>query len=213
MTDVPRSRRESTKRYGRPNVSQTSISLLERLRLHSESADWNRLVELYTPLIRRWLLRQDVPAADADDLTQEVLGVVVRELVDFQHNQRLGAFRAWLRAITVNRLKGYWRGRRHAPQSGGDSAAARQLEELEDPHSSLSQLWDQEHDQHILAQLMKRIEPEFPLAWWHAFRRHVVEGARASAVAKELGVSVNVVLLAKSRILRRLRQEAAGFVD
>ena len=95
----------------------------------------------------------------------------------------------------------------------GDSAAARQLEELEDPHSSLSQLWDQEHDQHILAQLMKRIEPEFPLAWWHAFRRHVVEGARASAVAKELGVSVNVVLLAKSRILRRLRQEAAGFVD
>jgi RNA polymerase sigma-70 factor (ECF subfamily) len=194
-------------------VSQTSISLLERLRLHSESADWKRLVELYTPLIRRWLLRHDVPAADADDLTQEVLGVVVRELVDFQHNQRLGAFRAWLRAITVNRLKGYWRGRRHSPQAGGDSEAARQLEELEDPHSRLSQLWDQEHDQHVLGQLMTRIEPEFPLAWWRAFRRHVVEGARASEVAMELDVSVNVVLLAKSRILRRLRQEAAGFVD
>jgi RNA polymerase sigma-70 factor (ECF subfamily) len=60
---------------------------------------------------------------------------------------------------------------------------------------------------------MNLIEPEFPLTWWHAFRRHVVEGARASQVAKELDVSVNVVLLAKSRILRRLRQEAAGFVD
>ncbi|HEY7312714.1 MAG TPA: sigma-70 family RNA polymerase sigma factor [Gemmataceae bacterium] len=194
-------------------MSQTSISLLERLRLHSESADWNRLVELYTPLIRRWLFRHDVPAADADDLTQDVLGVVVRELVDFQHNQRLGAFRAWLRAITVNRLRGYWRGRQHSPQAAGNSEVARQLEELEDPHSSLSQLWDQEHDRHVLGRLMNLIEPEFPLTWWHAFRRHVVEGARASQVAKELDVSVNVVLLAKSRILRRLRQEAAGFVD
>ena len=194
-------------------MSKTSISLLERLRLHPESADWKRLVELYTPLVRRWLLRQDVPAADADDLTQDVLGVVVRELVDFQHNQRPGAFRAWLRAITVNRLRGYWRGRQHSPQAGGDSDAARRLEQLEDPHSSLSQLWDQEHDRYVLDQLMKLIEPEFPVAWWQAFRRHVVEGARASEVAKELDVSVNVVLLCKSRILRRLRQEAAGLVD
>jgi len=194
-------------------VSQTSISLLERLRLSADSADWNRLVELYTPLIRGWLLRHDVPAADADDLTQDVLGVVVRELGDFQHNQRTGAFRAWLRTIAVNRLKGYWRGRQHAPQPAGDSEAARRLEQLEDPHSSLSQLWDQEHDRHVMGRLMQLIEPEFPLAWWQAFRRHVVEGVRASAVAAELDVSVNVVLLAKSRILRRLRQEAAGFVD
>jgi RNA polymerase sigma-70 factor (ECF subfamily) len=194
-------------------MSQTSISLLERLRLHPESADWERLVELYAPLVRRWLLRHDVPAADADDLTQDVLGVVVRELVDFRHNQRPGAFRAWLRAITVNRLRGYWRGRQHSPQAGGDSDAARRLEQLEDPHSSLSQLWDQEHDRYVLGRLMKLIESEFPAAWWQAFRRHVVEGARASEAAKELDVSVNVVLLAKSRILRRLRQEAAGLVD
>ena len=194
-------------------MSQTSISLLERLRLHPESADWKCLVELYTPLVRRWLLRQDLPAADADDLTQDVLGVVVRELVDFQHNQRPGAFRAWLRAITVNRLRGYWRGRQQCPQAGGDSDAARRLEQLEDPHSSMSQLWDVEHDRYILGRLMKLIEPEFPVAWWQAFRRHVVEGARASEVAKELDVSVNVVLLCKSRILKRLRQEAAGLVD
>jgi RNA polymerase sigma factor (sigma-70 family) len=194
-------------------MSQTSISLLERLRVHPESGDWKRLVELYTPLVRLWFIRQEMPAADADELTQDVLGVVVRELVHFEHNQRPGAFRAWLRAITVNRLRGYWRGRRHSPQADGGSDATRRLEQLEDPHSSLSQLWDQEHDRYVLGRLMKLIEPEFPLAWWQAFRRHVVEGARASEVAKELEVSVNVVLLAKSRILRRLRQEAAGFVE
>jgi RNA polymerase sigma factor (sigma-70 family) len=194
-------------------MAQTSISLLERLRLHSESADWNRFIELYTPFIRNWLLIQNVPDADTDDLTQDVLAVVVGELVDFQHNQRVGAFRTWLRAIAVNRLRGYWRGLQHSPRAGGDSEAERRLAELDDSHSSLSQRWDQEHDRHVLGRLMKLIEPEFPLAWWQAFRRHVVEGARAREVAKELDVSVNVVLLAKSRILKRLRQEAAGFVD
>jgi DNA-directed RNA polymerase specialized sigma24 family protein len=103
------------------SAKHVAISLLERLRLNSESADWERLVELYRPLGRRWLLRQDVPATDADDLTQDALGVVVCELVNFHHNQRPGAFRAWLRAITVNRLRGYWRGRQQCPQAGGDS--------------------------------------------------------------------------------------------
>jgi RNA polymerase sigma-70 factor (ECF subfamily) len=194
-------------------VSQTSLSLLERLRLHSAGADWERLVGLYAPLIRGWLLRQEVPEADADDLTQEVLAAVVRGLAGFEHNRRPGAFRAWLRAITVNRLRGYWRGRRHAPQAAAGGDAARRLEELEDPHSGLSRLWDEEHDRHVMGRLMRLIEPEFPAPWWQAFRRHAVEGARAADVARELGVSVNVVLLAKSRILRRLRQEAAGFVD
>jgi hypothetical protein len=41
----------------------------------------------------------------------------------------------------------------------------------------------------------------------------VLDGERAATVAAELGVSVNAVLLAKSRILRRLRQEMQGFTS
>ncbi len=88
----------------------------------------------------------------------------------------------------------------------------RQIEQLEDPHSRLSQLWDQEHDRHVMARLLALIEPEFSATWWKAFGRHVREGIAAADVAAELGVTVNVVLLAKSRILRRLRQEAHGLV-
>src|SRR5262249_54879683 len=148
--------------------------------------------------------------SDADDLVQDVLGVVVRELGDFQHNQRPGAFRAWLRTITVNRLRGYWRGRRRPGQPAGGSDALRQLEQLEDPNSGLSQLWDQEHDRHVLGRLLEMIEPEFPATSWNAFRRHVLDNVPATGVAQELNMTVNVVLLAKSRILRRLRQEAQG---
>src|SRR2546430_9892229 len=90
-------------------MSDTSVSLLQQLREQPNGDAWRRLVELYTPLLRQWLSRNGMQSSDIDDLTQEVLAVVVRELPQFQHNQRVGAFRRWLRTILVNRLRNYWR--------------------------------------------------------------------------------------------------------
>ena len=97
-------------------MSSTSASLLERLRADPKSPAWQRMVAIYQPLIRAWLSRQDVLASDADDLVQEVLAVVVRRLPDFEHNQRVGAFRTWLRTITVNVVRDHWRSKKHRRQ-------------------------------------------------------------------------------------------------
>ena len=53
---------------------------------------------------------------------------------------------------------------------------------------------------------------DFAPATWQAFQRHALEGRPAAAVAAELGLSLNSVLLAKSRVLKRLRQELDGIV-
>jgi RNA polymerase sigma-70 factor (ECF subfamily) len=194
-------------------MADTSLSLLARLQQEPDGEPWRRMVAIYTPLIQSWLRRREVPAHDQDDLVQEVLSAVVRDLPRFQHNQRAGAFRAWLRTITVHRLRGYWRDRQPTLAGTADSDFAEFLQQLEDPRSELSRRWDIEHDRHVLARLLELIEPEFNATDWQAFRRQVTDGARAGQVAAELGVSVNVALLAKSRILRRLRQEASGLVD
>src|SRR5215472_4646526 len=123
-------------------MSDTSISLLDRLRLRPDEAAWKRLVDLYTPLIHNWLHRYAVQPEDADDLVQEVLVVVARELPQFHHDQRRGAFRCWLRTILVHRLRDSWRARRYRPIATGDSVVEQQLEELADPASGLSRIWD-----------------------------------------------------------------------
>jgi hypothetical protein len=38
-------------------MSETPVSLLERLRSRPDDASWRRLVDLYTPLILSWLRR------------------------------------------------------------------------------------------------------------------------------------------------------------
>jgi DNA-directed RNA polymerase specialized sigma24 family protein len=127
-------------------MAETSVSLLERLRSQPDPASWKRLVDLYTPLLRGWLRRHALQDTDTDDLVQEVLGVVVRELPQFQHNQRPGAFRRWLRLILVNRLRAFWEARRQRPLATGDSDVGQMLEQLADPASGLSRVWDREHD-------------------------------------------------------------------
>jgi RNA polymerase sigma-70 factor, ECF subfamily len=194
-------------------MGDTSVSLLERLCLQPDEQSWKRFVDLYVPLIRGWLCRYSVNKDDAEDVAQEVMTVVVRELGHFQHNKQRGAFRSWLRTVTVNQLRALWRTQRGREAAAGNSDIERMLDQLADPSSSLSQLWDQQHDQHVARQLMELIQPHFEPTTWQAFRRVALEGKKAATVAQELGLSVNAVLLAKSRVLSRLRQELRGLTE
>ena len=125
------------------------MTLLNRLQQTDDPETWDRLVRLYGPLLTIWLRKYDVQSSDADDLVQDVLMAVSKDLKSFDHNGRTGAFRTWLRGILVNRLRNFWRARGRRPQVQDDSDIDRRLSQLEDPASEMSQLWNRQHDRHI----------------------------------------------------------------
>jgi RNA polymerase sigma-70 factor (ECF subfamily) len=187
---------------------ETSTSLLDRLK-GADGEAWGRFVDSYTPLIRSWLERQGTSSADADDVAQEVMAVVLRRIAEFER-ARAGSFRAWLRAITVNQLRSFWkRGRRGG--AGADLQAM--ADELADPGSRLSRCWDAEHDAHVMRWLLEAVRPRFRESTWAAFRGQVLEDRPPQEVATSLGMSLNAVLIAKSRVLAALREEGRGLVD
>jgi RNA polymerase sigma-70 factor (ECF subfamily) len=194
-------------------MNETSVSLLERLRQEPDEKSWQQLVELYTPLIHAWLSRQEVQLADRHDLVQEVLAIVVRKLPGFEHNQRTGAFRHWLRTITARCLKDFWRAQRLRPVAHGDSDFQEMLQQLEDPHSALSRQWDRDHDLHVTRKLLEMLQPQFTPVTWEAFQRVALLRESPEAVATALGLTVNAVFIAKSRVLTKLRQEAQGLLE
>ncbi len=61
--------------------------------------------------------------------------------------------------------------------------------------------------------LLDLVRPAFSNTSWTAFELLAIHGRSAADVAAQLGVSPNAVLVAKSRILRRLREEAEELVD
>ena len=54
-------------------MTQTPVSLLERLRQPGDQEAWQRFVELYGPLIYAWSRRAGLQDQDAADLVQDVL--------------------------------------------------------------------------------------------------------------------------------------------
>ncbi len=191
---------------------ETSNSLLARLRADPNEEAWRRLDVIYRPLIRSWIVRDPTLQKDADDLVQEVMMVLVREIARFEP-QRPGSFRAWLKGIVLHRILAHRRALQGRTRAMGAASDDGPLQQLHDPASDMSRQWDREHDQHVIRQLLDLATATFEPATLQAFHRVVFDGVSPSQVASELGISVNSVWLAKSRLLRWLRQEAAEIID
>ena len=193
-------------------MHSTSLGLLDRLKLATpDAAEWRRVHDIYAPLIRSWLARVPGVGDEANDLAQEVLLVLFRELPAFDR-RRDGAFRAWLRRITVHRLRAFWQARQRRPVAGAQDAE-RLLAELEDADGDLAREWDRDHDRHVFDKLLAVVRPDFEDATWRAFTRFAVDGLPAARVAEEMGMTDNAVLQAKFRVLKRLREEAGEMLD
>jgi DNA-directed RNA polymerase specialized sigma24 family protein len=80
---------------------ETPVSLLERLRQPNPDHAWERLVELYTPLLYHWAKQTGCRESDAADLVQDVLVLLVRKLPEFRYNQERN-FHGWLRIVAQN---------------------------------------------------------------------------------------------------------------
>jgi RNA polymerase sigma-70 factor (ECF subfamily) len=193
-------------------MDETRQSLLLRAQT-GETAAWKDLTDLYRPLILGWLNRQGVPAGDLEDLSQEVLLSVVKHLPGFQHSGHRGAFRSWLRTIVCSRTADYWRAQDAGTQAQGGSGATAALQQIADPDSELNRQWDEEHDRYVLHRLLDLVAEEFEPVTLQSFRRLALDGVSGAEVARELGLSVAAVYMAKSRVLARIRQEAEGLID
>jgi RNA polymerase sigma-70 factor, ECF subfamily len=194
-------------------MNTTSLGLLERLKhAKPDASDWHRLQAIYLPLIRYWLASVPGLHDEAEDLAQEILVVLFRELPSFER-RRDGAFRAWLRQITVNRIRAFVRARQKRPLAGAGQEADLLLAQLTDANSDLARQWDRDHDKHVFQNLLELVRPDFEPNTWKAFTRFALEERPAARVAEELGLSESAVVQAKYRILKRLREEAGELLD
>jgi RNA polymerase sigma-70 factor (ECF subfamily) len=186
-------------------MNTTPISLLERLRKPDEPDPWRRFTDLYTPLLYYWARRLGLQEQDAADLVQDVFVLLVQKLPEFTHDRK-HSFRSWLRTVLLNR----WRTgqRRRTPGTADDGA----LGELAVP-DDVAEFGEAEYQRYLARRALELMQAQFQPTTWQACWKQVVEGRPAAEVAAELGISEGAAYVAKSRVLRRLRQELDGLID
>jgi RNA polymerase sigma-70 factor (ECF subfamily) len=183
----------------------TPVSLLERLRQADDGAAWAEFVHLYTPLLYGWARRTGLADDEAADLLQDVFTTLLEQLPRFEYRPGQ-SFRAWMRAILLNR----WRTlrRRRGPQPVPPEHLDR-VPGADDPQPP----GEAEERRELVRRALAVIQRDFTPATWQAFRQVLVLGRRPADVAAGLGLSVAAVHSARARVLRRLRAQLAGLLD
>ncbi|RLS55135.1 MAG: sigma-70 family RNA polymerase sigma factor [Planctomycetota bacterium] len=201
-------------RESESNNASTSHSLLMRLRTNDVQA-WKRLSELYGPMVYGWCRAAGLKPEDAADATQNVFQSVFTGFMKFRKERPGDRFRGWLWTITRNRVNDYFRQEKDAPAGRGGSSAHPHT--LQWPQNLMPEEQDPETMVTETAQLVRRalelVQAEFEIRTWQACLKTTMDGQSVADVAAELKMTVGAVYVARSRVLKRIREELEGFVE
>lgn len=190
------------------NSSRITRSSLIRRAGDREADAWCEVVDLYGPLIAHWCRRCGLDSHAAADCVQDVFAAVSVSLAAFEPTRAAGSFRAWLWTITRRKVLDQLRSKGRRPNAFGGSTAAVKFQEVVDA----STIPDDEPTaddqiQRLLQRALQQVQGEFESKTWQAFTRSVIDGLPTDVVATELNLAPATVRQARSRVLRKLRQQ------
>jgi RNA polymerase sigma-70 factor (ECF subfamily) len=161
---------------GSPDGSRSWLSDLRAGRPRG----WQRLVEVFEPVVRHWCRQAGVQPADGDDVTQEVFVKVRQGIGSFEP----GNFTGWLYTITANAVRDHFRHRAGRPAGVGGTDFQHRLAQEPAPEDGSA----------------------VPESARQVLVRRVMDVVRGD-VAAALGMTEANVRNARSRVLARIREE------
>jgi RNA polymerase sigma-70 factor (ECF subfamily) len=189
----------------------TDQSLLERVKGLNHTA-WAVFVARYERMIIarcRWRGLQEV---DAIEVSSDVWARLLRSLTTYDRERR---FRGWLNVVVDNAIRDFVARMERCPgaRGSGDTSVHKGLEQFESgggaeaTEAANSQL---ENDWEALEGIIALVKPTAEPTTWKAFWLTTVERRPPEEVAKELGIPIGSVYTYKSRILKKLKMQAAA---
>jgi RNA polymerase sigma-70 factor (ECF subfamily) len=191
------------------HASFTSHTLLGRVRDLSDQSSWDEFVRRYTPRIFFWCKKFSLQDSDASDVTQQVLLKLVNAMQSFDYDPSKGSFRGWLKTITSNAVRDLAKRKSSKVLTGeGAGAILQQLtgdSAIDDLTKQIEAGYQEEMLNAAESQVQLRVKPEN----WQVWCLLTKQGKPAAEVAQEMNLKVADVYVAKSRILKMLKEQVA----
>lgn len=190
-------------------TTRTRATLLLRIRDLNDADAWKEFLDLYGPRIFGWCRRYRLQEADATDVTQDVLTRLVKAMRTFDYDPRRGSFRGWLKTVTNNTLRDLAATWSRPDRGSGDSKVAQSLQSIQAPDAmaALASEIEAAAELQRIREAEQRIRDRVKPHTWQAYWSTAVEGRAAADVAQELGIKTADVYVAKSRVIRMLKDE------
>lgn len=187
-------------------MNTTSPELLNQIRILKNDQAWNMFVQIYYKSVLRWLRESGTGIADdeLEDLAQEVFIVIVRNVHKFER-ARVGSLRKWIKSIAAFIIL-----KRKSQRS--QQSKVIQFDDF-DSVEILDSATDEDDRMELVDQAVIMVRKEFAETSWQAFEMVYQQGKKPKQVSEELGLSVNAIYIATSRIIARVRQVTENYID
>jgi RNA polymerase sigma factor (sigma-70 family) len=186
----------------------TRQSLLSRLKSWEDQKSWREFFDLYGELIYSFARRAGLADPESQDVVQETMLAIARQMPGFNYDARLGSFKGWLRQVTRRRIVDQFRKKAPENLTGSAEQIDLLLENLPDSAGSdLDSLWEEEWQRQLLQNAIRKVKRKVRPKQFQMFDLYVTQQWPMKLIVDTLGVSPAQVYMAKMRVSRLLRAE------
>jgi RNA polymerase sigma-70 factor (ECF subfamily) len=206
----------------------TRQSLLSRLKDWENQESWREFFDTYWHLIYGLARKCGLTDAEAQDVVQETMLAVAKQMPGFKYDPALGSFKGWLLQITRWRIADQFRKRPGAGAQASQGIPTEQalpaprreterrertatLDRVADPASAqLDEVWEQDWKRHLLQAAIERVKRRVSPQQFQMFDLFVTQAWPTASVTSTLGVNRAQVYMAKLRVTKLIKQEVAA---
>jgi RNA polymerase sigma-70 factor (ECF subfamily) len=194
-------------------LAPTRLSLLERLRDLDDQGSWQEFFDTYWKLIYFAAVRAGLSDADAEDVVQETIIGVARNMENFRYEPEVCSFKGWLMHVTRNRIIDHLRKALPKRNNFVPLPTDTRTEDVEPfmlesgNAGSFEDLWDAEWKKNLIDAAMERVKKKVAPEHYQIFYLHSLKGMPARDVGELLGASVPKVYVVRHRVARLIKQE------
>ena len=195
---------------------------MNRLKDWGDQASWQDFFDTYWRLIYNVAVKAGLSDTEAQEVVQETVIVVAKNISEFKADPARGSFSAWLLHTTRWRIADQFRKRvrqasflTEAGKAGetpalrsNDTGMTDAIDRVPDPAGvQLEAVWTEEWEKNLVTAALEQVKLQVSPKQYQIFDLHVLQNLPVRDTARTMQVSVASVYMAKHRISRLLKKE------
>jgi len=194
----------------------TRQSLLSRLKDWNDQESWKVFFDTYWRLIYSAAVKAGLTDAEAQDVVQETVIGVLKNLPDFEYDARKGSFKNWLLKLTSWRIGDQMRRRQQGarerpepkPREPRTSTRTETIARVPDPAGEKWMAsWNEEWERNIIDAAIDRVKKKVDPKQYQIFDLYVFKNWSVTRICRIMRINPGRVYIAKHRINALIKKE------
>jgi RNA polymerase sigma factor (sigma-70 family) len=198
--------------FQRADSLATHASLLERLKDLKDQDSWEQFYTTYRKLIFSFAVKHGLSGTEAEEVVQETVITVARNLPEFRYDPTRCSFKTWLFNVTLWRIRDQIRKRQPECASihrkPGETDRTGTIERIPGPEGEgLTEIWEEEWKKDLFGRALEKVRATVDEKQFQVYDLYVLQEWPAGKVASSLGVSLAWVYFGKHHVSRLVGRE------